>query len=188
MPISKNILRKYLKYGKVFIETGTLSGQVVKNALSVGFERAYSIELSEYNYDVSKKNVGDDPRANLIFGDSAIELPKILNGIDEPCVIWLDAHFSGGTTAGEGVPAPLLVELEAIAKHPIKTHAILIDDVRIYSDSRYTMLDLEMFKDIEQGNHPNWPNVLNRLYLINKNYKLSLDDGFVKDDILVATV
>ena len=114
MPIDKHVLGKFRKYGDVFIETGTLSGQGVKNALAVGFKRVYSIELSEYNYKVSKQNVGNDPRATLIFGDSSVELPKLIQTIAEPCVIWLDAHFSGGTTAGEGKPAPLLLELEAV--------------------------------------------------------------------------
>jgi len=188
MPIARNVLKKYRKYGSIFIETGTLSGQGVKNAIAVGFRKAHSIELSEYNYKCSVKNVGNHSRANLIFGNSAVELPKLLKTISEPCVIWLDAHFSGGSTAGKGQPAPLLSELESIAKHPIKTHAILIDDVRIYSNSRYNRLSLEMFKGIKQEQKPDWANVLNRLYLINKNYKLSLEDGFAKDDILVATI
>lgn len=188
MPISRHVLKKFRKYGRIFVETGTLSGQSVKNALDVGYATAYSIELSDYNYKVSAKNVGGRPGAKLIFGSSAVELPKLIKKINEPCVFWLDAHYSGGTTAGKGKPAPLLVELEAIARHPIKTHTILIDDVRIYHDSRYNRLSLEMFKDIEQGHNPDWANVLNRLYLINKNYKLSLEDGFAKDDILVATV
>ena len=187
MPINKKVLDKYRKFGAIFIETGTCSGQGVLSAIAAGFDKVYSIELSRYNYNVSLKNVGKTPKANLIFGDSAVELPKLLEKLHEPCVFWLDAHFSGGTTAGKGKPAPLLDELEAIARHDIKHHAILIDDIRIYGDLRYNALDLDMFKNIEQDNETIWPKLLNRLYLINKDYKLSMENGFAKDDILVAT-
>lgn len=43
--------------------------------------------------------------------------------------LWLDAHYSGGTTAKGKKSSPLKDELEIIKKHPIKNHIILIDDV-----------------------------------------------------------
>jgi hypothetical protein len=42
----------------------------------------------------------------------------------------LDAHYSGGITAGSERSQPVLDELAAILAHPVSGHVILIDDAR----------------------------------------------------------
>jgi hypothetical protein len=68
----------------------------------------------------------------LHFGDSMQVLPEILKGLDTPATFWLDGHWSMDDTALGAKASPLMEELEAIGRHPIKTHTILIDDMRCW--------------------------------------------------------
>jgi len=62
-----------------------------------------------------------------IEGESGSELPKVLQNIGEPALFWLDAHATGNNTADAGFD-PLFKELDAIYRHGVKSHVILIDD------------------------------------------------------------
>jgi len=57
-------------------------------------------------------------------------LPELLNNINEPVTIYLDAHYSGGTTAFGEEEVPLLFELE-ILKNRKYDDIIIIDDCRL---------------------------------------------------------
>ncbi len=65
-------------------------------------------------------------------GDSAEVLPALLGQIDEPCLFWLDGHYSGPKTGRGETDTPILRELEAIFAHRVKTHVVIIDDARGY--------------------------------------------------------
>lgn len=67
-----------------------------------------------------------------------------------------------------------LRELSAIARHPIKTHSILIDDVRLFLTHN--------FGDISLGD------VAEALWAINPEYVLERVDGYVPMDILTASL
>ena len=168
MPISFETLKKYSHRSDTFIETGTHTGATVKLANRVGFKRIYSVELSDKWYEHNKKQFEKHAHIHMIHGNSGSKLSEILSTIDEPCVIWLDAHYSGGDTANSRVP--IYKELEAIKNHHIKTHTILIDDMRGFGQP-----------------------VVNAVQAINSQYKITYEDGgrgkmFFKDDILVAMV
>jgi hypothetical protein len=64
------------------------------------------------------------------LGDSKKILPELLSTIQEPVTIYLDAHYSGGTTAFGEEETPLLFELE-ILKNRIYDDIIIIDDCRL---------------------------------------------------------
>ena len=66
----------------------------------------------------------------MYLGDSKKILPELLKSIDEPVTIFLDAHFSGGTTALGEEEVPLLFELE-ILKNRKYDDIIIIDDCRL---------------------------------------------------------
>jgi hypothetical protein len=162
---------------KVFIETGTYVGTGVLAALEAGFERIISIELSDHFYELTKSRYGILKGVEFIHGDSAKVLPELLKTINEPCTFWLDGHFMSDPNTGDpNNPVPLMEELKAIAAHPIKTHTILIDDMRLlrnkeseWKDLNYCVCDIEEF-----------------LHAINPNYCITFDKGITKDDILIA--
>jgi hypothetical protein len=63
-------------------------------------------------------------------------LPIILKSISEPCLFWLDAHYSAGITAKGEEETPIQQELEIISKHSCKNHIILIDDARLFNGTK----------------------------------------------------
>lgn len=132
--LKTNTIRQYAKqYGtKTLIETGTYRGDTIAATIDV-FERAYSIELSEELASKAQARFANDARVNILQGDSASELPKILEQVDSPALFWLDAHYSAGITSGGETGAPILKELETILAHPVKDHIILIDDAREFT-------------------------------------------------------
>jgi hypothetical protein len=72
------------------------------------------------------------------LGDSAVVLEELLaSGVlpTEPVLFYLDAHWSGGETAGEDVDGgcPVLRELEVIARYRKKdvSDMIIVDDMRL---------------------------------------------------------
>jgi hypothetical protein len=114
----------------VLVETGTYLGDAIAAALKAGFAEVRSVELSPQLHDDAVARFAGDDRVQLWLGHSAARLPEMLAGVVTPATFWLDAHYSGGFTAGDADGCPLLAELAAIAAHPIKTHTILIDDIR----------------------------------------------------------
>ena len=120
------------KFGpRIFIETGTYLGDMVA-AVAARFTETYSIELSLELCDRAQDRFATRDDVHILHGDSSDVLPLILKKISEPCVFWLDGHFSGGITAQGKLDFPILQELEHIRRHPIKTHVILIDDARLF--------------------------------------------------------
>lgn len=112
---------------RTLIETGTYQGAMVESSKSV-FKKIYSVELSRDLFESASKRFASDEVVTLLQGDSADVLPKLLKSVDERCIFWLDAHYSGGNTAQGQVMTPIFDELERIFEHRIKDHIILIDD------------------------------------------------------------
>jgi hypothetical protein len=65
------------------------------------------------------------------LGNSKEQLAAIVPTLKEPCIFWLDAHWSGGITYGESEECPLLEELQIINDSECD-HFILIDDARLF--------------------------------------------------------
>lgn len=115
----------------VLIETGTFLGEMV-SAMIPHFEKIYSIELSSALADLAKLQFKTISPVQIIEGDSSQELEKILLTINEPCLIWLDGHYSGGNTARGEKESPVMEELAAIAKCANLHSVICIDDARLF--------------------------------------------------------
>lgn len=159
---------------RIFIETGSYMGDGIQNALDAGFEEVYSIELAPNHYKQCRMRFKHNPQVHLYFGDSSVVLKTILETITEPVTFWLDGHYSWGTTAKGATNTPILKELEIIAQHPIKTHTILIDDVRQFGAMEFDYIERET--------------IINLLLSINPNYTIYYQDGYQKDDVLVAEI
>ena len=171
MPINFD-LAKYIN--PVFVETGTYKGHGIAAALASGFEKIYSIEISQefYEHSVQRfKSEIDRGTVEIILGDSLSCLTKVINTIDSNITFWLDAHKTLGYQGEKS--CPLYEELDAIANHPIKTHTILIDDLRLLSQEGWGK---SVIKD----------DIVNKIKKINSHYSLIYEDGKIEDDVLVA--
>ena len=175
MPVNKRILTKYPN--PVFVETGTYLGAGVKAALSAGFKEVRSIEVLEKRYEEAKVKFKNRKTVHLYLGDSVKILDQVISSVESRMTFWLDAHYSGeGSGTGDGETyCALLGELDAIKNHPIKDHTILIDDRRCMTEKKH-------FDSISEDD------VRKKLLEINPNYRISYEDGFVADDIIVARI
>jgi hypothetical protein len=130
------VLRSYAKQNdlKTMIETGTYRGDM-DYALRSVFDRIVTIELSPELHSAAKRRFKALPHIECLGGDSSKILPRLLGEIDSPCLFWLDAHYSAGITAKGDAQTPISIELEAVLKHYVTNHVILIDDARCFDGS-----------------------------------------------------
>ena len=125
-----NKLREdYTKYN-VFIETGTYYGKTINN-MEPHFDRLYTIELSEYHYNLTK-NKYNGTKITFMNGDSSIVLSNLLINIDTSCMFFLDGHFSSHGTAKGDKDVPIYEELAIIKKYCKYNALIIIDDCRLF--------------------------------------------------------
>jgi hypothetical protein len=164
MSATKGLFGKYLN--RIFVETGSNYGDGIQQALDEGFQEVYSCDIDDSRYQYCTGRFKDNYNVFLILNDTIVFLQGLLTTIDEPVTFWLDAHKGNGKS-------PLMKELEVIGNHHIKTHTILIDDLRDWKISKCGF-DTEILKK--------------RLLRINSQYKFVLEDGYVPNDVLVAVV
>ena len=163
----------------IFIESGSYVGWGIEAALAAGFKKIISIEVNDYFYQICKGKFAANENVDLLFGDSILVLPEVLQGVNERCTFWLDGHYmSDPHTEGGIMPVPLMVELKIIKQHPIKTHTILIDDIRLLRNHEAEWADLPYgVKDVEEF-----------ILSINPDYKITYTFGEVENDILIAQI
>lgn len=176
MPINSEFLSRYRNL--VFVETGSFIGDGIQAALDAGFKDVHSIELSPKYYDYCRvrfaMNLG--LKVKLYLGDSTKALAWVIASIVTPITFWLDGHHCGDDTAFGDKSSPLMEELESIANHSIKTHTILIDDLRIWN-SRDPIYGFG-FDEIKA-----------KIKAINPDYRIIQEDSArFKGDILAATI
>lgn len=177
MPLDVSVLTRFRNGYRVFVETGTYHGDGVKAALAAGFQEVHSIELADLHFQNAKRVFANEPRVHLWFGDSSRVIGSVIKSISDPILFWLDGHHSCGDTAKGEKWSPLMDELKVIAEHPVKTHTILVDDMRCWNrdnpEFRFGKEDIEA-----------------AIRAINPNYVISYvtgDPRFV-DDVLVAVI
>lgn len=126
-PFVYYITRRGMRVPKVFVETGTYNGGTTSRILRE-FKTIHTIELSEKWYQNALKEFGKYKNVFCHHGDSAVVLETLLPTINEPILFYLDAHYSGGTTALGEDQNPLLRELKLIGKRQYQD-VIFIDDL-----------------------------------------------------------
>lgn len=117
---------------KIFIETGTYKGDMIE-AMIPYFEQLFSIEIFKPLFDKAVKLFKSQPKITILNGDSGALIKDLLSKIQTPCLFWLDGHFSGDGTGKTDKHTPIIAELDAIFKHTLKNHIILIDDARLFN-------------------------------------------------------
>ena len=175
MSLSESILKMYLN--SVFVETGTYRGNSVQVAKFVGFDQIISIEASKVLFDEVKVKFRLDPSIKLVCGDSSKVLWSVIEAIQDCITFFLDGHnleFGLDTRVDKkGMKDwPLVDELKAIAKHPIKSHIILIDNVELFGQFGTSVREVE-----------------NLLFQINSSYVISfISYPHRNSEIMVAEV
>lgn len=159
---------------RVFVETGSSYGNGIDMALSVGFRSIYSIEVQRDLFQHCKERFANHPEVVLFHGYSEDLLYDIIKDIDEPITFWLDGHGHEDSPMLGRKYSPIMQELEAIKKHPIKTHTIMVDDVRLFGSLLF--------------DHVPASDIVNKVLEINPNYEISYELGYVSNDILVAKI
>ncbi|MBF0502000.1 MAG: hypothetical protein HQM09_17810 [Candidatus Riflebacteria bacterium] len=130
----QQVIKEYARKFSVhtLVETGTYCGDMVY-ASKNSFKRIISIELSMNLFEYAKERFSSFPHISILHGDSGEMLPGILAEINEPCLFWLDGHYSGDITAKGQLATPIQNELQCIFKH-FYDHVILIDDARCFGN------------------------------------------------------
>jgi len=167
MTSSINLFEKFSNQSKIFIETGTFSGEGIQCALNAGFEKVYSCDINSEYVETAKERYKDyDVIVENL--ESQAFLKKILPKIDERVVIFLDAHSMphdmydpnrgfGSDTVKEGVkPCPLEDELSSIKSHHIKDHVIMIDDFQCFNTWMFEGLEFDDVNDYIVGINPKY--------------------------------
>jgi hypothetical protein len=112
------------------VETGTYLGDGARTLAGI-FASVVSIELSEQYHRRATEALAGIPKVRLIYGDSREELRRLARE-RVPTFYFLDGHWSGGDTAGEGSECPVVAEIAALAEgHP--RDCVVIDDARLFA-------------------------------------------------------
>ncbi|MFC6741813.1 hypothetical protein [Methylobacterium tardum] len=122
------LLQKNFKF-EAFVETGTFEGKTSLWA-SERFPKVYTIEASKHYYDIAQDTFSSADNIDSRFGDTSLVLSRLIPNLP-PSLIFLDAHWSTGQTAGESNECPLLTELEVIRPW-FSRHVVMIDDARYF--------------------------------------------------------
>jgi len=115
------------------IETGTFMGEMIY-AQRLNFNRIISIELQSNFFENAQRRFRKFQNIEIILGDSGDVLKELIKRkeLEQPCLFWLDGHYSTGITARGNKETPIMEELDSIFSLKIR-HIILIDDARCFT-------------------------------------------------------
>jgi hypothetical protein len=169
MPFSKFDLYK----NNYFVETGSYYGNGIQSAIDAGFRNVISIEITDKYFRHCVNRFRNNKNVTLVFGDSAEKLSEVISNIKEQITFYLDGHWDLDEDETRGIfDFPIYKELEIIATHPVKTHTIIIDDVRLFKALWNVSEDI----------------IVNKLLEINPQYVIEYADGYTDKDVLIAHI
>jgi len=155
---------------KYFVETGTYVGNTAYWA-SQYFDRVFTIEKSEELWQKASSNYTGVDNVQFIIGDSRQMLREVVGKIISPAIFWLDAHWCGGITYGEGNECPLIDELQIIVNDSYD-HFILVDDARLF-----------LAPPPKPHSPDQWPDIVSVINVLNSNQTRFI---VVIDDVIIA--
>ena len=134
--IKHAVIRQYAARWRttVLVETGTFYGDTIF-ALRRQFTEIHSIELAEGLHHFVKGEFAHLRHIHLHLGDSAVILPRITAGLDQPTLYWLDGHFCSGPSARSEKDTPVCEELNYLLQRPPRRDVVLVDDARFFVGS-----------------------------------------------------
>lgn len=114
------------------LETGTYLGETVRFFLPHA-ARIVSIEIDPALHARATRKFAGSRNVEIMLGDALELAPRLLSGLDRPCLLWLDGHFSGGVTGRGEVDEPVVEILRRIQPDGVVpgTTAV-IDDLRLF--------------------------------------------------------
>ena len=115
----------------VLVESGTYLGGTIQFMLPFA-ERIISVEIEPALHEAARRRFAHARHVELRLGDGAELIPQIVSELDEPPLLWLDGHFTGGVNSQPGMaiePAPMI--LERLGTCPPGT-TIVVDDLRLF--------------------------------------------------------
>jgi hypothetical protein len=112
-----------------FFETGTYLGDTTAWAAE-RFTLVVTVDRALEYSGRAKARFAHLPHVHALFGDSRHHLRHLTPSLP-PTLFWLDAHWSGGITAGETDECPLLEEIALVARD-LDRHCVMIDDARMF--------------------------------------------------------
>jgi hypothetical protein len=134
--------RKYPK-NHVFIETGTAHGPTTAG-VAARFSRVFTIDIAEDNYQNAIVRFMNQPHITPVHGDSGVWLQVLMQRIQVPSILWLDAHYDhdGREDRRGEVDTPIREELSHALHWAAVGHLVLVDDARLFgSDEAYPTID-----------------------------------------------
>lgn len=158
-------IKKSLGNEVVAIESGTYKGYTARR-LAFFVDHLITIEANFNYYTKSKRTLQRFKNVEVMCGDSRTLIGQVLPPNETKCVLWLDAHFSGGGTSGSDDHCPLMDELLQILPLRHSSNSIIfIDDSRDFIGAS------------------GWPILSDVVGLLNQyNYS-----SIIIDDVLIAS-
>lgn len=113
-------------------ETGTYLGDSAA-LLADHFPQVWTVELAEHLWQEARRRQELGTNITFLHGASEDLLGGVAGSAPGPLLFWLDGHWSGTGTAGEGSECPVLAEVKAIDAGPYGAGSvILVDDARLF--------------------------------------------------------
>jgi hypothetical protein len=139
--VKRNELRRYARDHRLrtVVETGTYLGEMTA-AIAKHVDRVITIELSPELAARARARFTNVANVTVLEGDSGKLLPSVLEELSEAALFWLDGHYSEGVTARGDEETPIRAELNAILRHEVRSHTLLIDDAREFVGGAYPSL------------------------------------------------
>jgi hypothetical protein len=113
-----------------FVETGTYYGDTSIWASNI-FKNVFTIENSVELHNQTANKYRETDNIEFLLGDSRTRLKETLEKLEEPTLVWLDAHWSGDSTYGEMDQCPILEEIGIINSLQPNLY-LFIDDARLF--------------------------------------------------------
>jgi hypothetical protein len=136
-PIKRAVLRRNGLPDATWIETGTYLGDTTA-FLATFARRVVTIEPDAAHHARAVERFRGVPGVEVVRGLSEEKLPGLLAGISGNLCLWLDGHFSGGTTFQGPKDTPIAEELAAVGwvLPRLDRVVVLVDDIRCFQSAR----------------------------------------------------
>ena len=141
--LKRRVIASYAQHYNLsaFVESGTYLGGTVA-FMRKHCHRLYSIEFQPHLAKAAQERFTNDSAIQIFQGSGAIWMPRIVAGLREPALFWLDGHFAAGTAKDGEVACPTMEEISAVLADSRYRHVVLVDDAREFrGEGGYPTLD-----------------------------------------------